>query len=267
MRFPSLLCLFALTTSAVIFSAETAPATGPEAPPELRGVLIAGGVRQFSLVAPGRGTSAWAKVGERFAGWDIVEFKPADETLVLKKDGRRLVLKLADSAVADAPPAAVKATLADAEEVFRKMDFDRMMSRIIDQQKVNMAAMARKMGGPGGSDPEARAALQKKTMDLLFDAMDLPGMKNDMVKVYSEVFSKEELRGLADFYGTASGQALVDKQPEVSQKMNELILPRMMAAMPKIQEMQKQFTAEQAAKRQAATTEAVAPAAATAPKP
>lgn len=231
---------------------------------------MAGGTRQFSLASPGRGSSAWVKVGQDFDGWDVAEFKPADESLVLKKGGQTLVLKLADGSVVNAPVAAAKATLADAEEVFRKMDFDRMMSRIVEQQKTAMASMTRQMaaGRPGMDNPEV-AELQKKTMDVLFEAMDLPGMKNDMVKAYSEIFSKDELRGLSDFYGTPAGQAMVDKQPEISQRMNALMMPRMMAAMPKIQEMQKAFAAEQMAKRKAAA-ESAAPAPAVnppAPKP
>mgnify|MGYP001556360294 CR=1 FL=1 len=261
MRLPVLFALISLASSVAVLAADPTPAA-PEAAPELRGVLIAGGTRQFSLVAPGRGTSAWVKVGQDFAGWELTEFKPAEESLVLKKDGRTLVLKLANSTVTEAPVAAAKATLADAEEVFRKMDFDRMMTRIVDQQKATMAALTRKMaaGAPAGVDVEAREAFQKKTMDVLFDAMDLPGMKNDMVKVYSEIFSKDELRGLSDFYGTPAGQAMVDKQPEISQRMNDIMMPRMMAAMPRIQEMGKQFAAEQMAKAKAAAAGSGAPA-------
>lgn len=255
MRFPTA-ALLALAMCSAVFAAEPA---APEAVPELRGVLIAGTVRQFSLVAPGSGSTAWAKVGDNFSGWELVEFKSADEALVLKKAGRTVVLKLADSAVANAPASSAKATLADAEEVFRKMDFDRMMSRIVDQQKTAMATMMRRAPVGGNVDPEALAAFQKKTMDVMFDAMDLPGMKNDMVKAYSEIFSKDELRGLSDFYGTPAGQAMIDKQPAISQKMNEMMMPRMMAVMPKIQEMGKQFGAEQAAKAAAAKA-AAAPA-------
>jgi hypothetical protein len=78
--------------------------------------------------------------------------------------------------------------------------------------------------------------------------------------VYSQVFSKEELQGLSDFYSTTAGQAFSEKQPELAQKMNEVMMPRMMAMMPKIQAMQKQFGEEMKAKHAAKEAGETAPA-------
>jgi len=59
------------------------------------------------------------------------------------------------------------------------------------------------------------------------------------------------LSGLADFYGTPAGQAMTAKQPELQQKMMEIIQPRMMAAMPKMQQMSQEFEQQQKARQQA----------------
>ncbi|HEX2852114.1 MAG TPA: DUF2059 domain-containing protein [Opitutaceae bacterium] len=256
-----LLCL-ALAFSSFARSAESAPAAAGDAPPQLRGLLAMGDERQFSLVTPGRMAPTWVKLGGKFDGWELAEFKAAEEALVLKKEGRTVTLKLAGSSIADVPASAVKATIADAEEVLRKMDFERMMTRMMEQQKVAMSGMAKQMAaGAGGksADAEAIGAFQQKAMDVMVEAMNISGMKSDLAQIYSETFTRDELRGLSDFYGTPAGQAMVEKQPEVSQKLNAIIMPRMMAAMPKIQAMGKEFAAEQAAKRAAANPAPAAP--------
>lgn len=246
--------LFSVVLASSTFAADAAAGSAPDTPPQLRGLLSADGERQFSLVAPGGAAPKWVKLGATFDGWELADFKAADESLILKKGGRTVVLKMETSVIGNAPGSAAKATLADAEEVLRKMDFERMMTRMLDQQKAAMANMTRQMSQGAGGNAVARedmAAFQKKTMDMIFEAMNFPEMKNDMAKVYSETFTRDELRGLSDFYSTPAGQAMVEKQPEIAQKLNEMMMPRMMAAMPKIQAMGKEFAAEQAAKRRA----------------
>lgn len=255
----SLIC-FLLTFPFLATEAQPVAASSAvtsDQPPQLRGLLVAGSDRQFSLVAPGRAAPQWVKLGSTFDGWELAEFKAAEESLVLKKGVRTVTLKMEGSTAATANPTAAagaKATLADAEEVLRKMDFERMMTRMMDQQKAAMVDMPRQMSrgaGANGVDREEMAAFQKKTMDVLFEAMNFAEMKGDMAKLYSEIFTRDELRGLSDFYSTPAGQAMVDKQPEVAQKLNALMMPRMMAAMPKVQAMGREFAAEQAAKRAA----------------
>jgi hypothetical protein len=56
-------------------------------------------------------------------------------------------------------------------------------------------------------------------------------LQDDIAGVYSQVFTKDELNGIADFYDTPSGQALLDKQPQIQQKMMQVMMPRMMQAM------------------------------------
>jgi hypothetical protein len=85
-------------------------------------------------------------------------------------------------------------------------------------------------------------------------------MKKDMIRIYSETFTKEELRGMSDFYATPAGQSLIAKQPDVQRKMNEAMMPRMMEVMPKIKELNQTFMAEQKAKASAGSTTSSVPA-------
>jgi hypothetical protein len=248
------------------FAAEPAPAPANDAPPELRGILISGADQRFALSLPGGARTGWAGIGESFEGWKLASYSPADETLVVKKDGREASIKLASSKVGTAD---VKATIADAEEVFRKMNFDEMLGKLLDQQKKNSLNMVRQMvarSGSKGGSVEDRMALQEKIMDVMFAELKPESLRADFAKAYSEVFTKDELSGLADFYGTPAGQAMTAKQPELQQKMSEIIQPRIMAALPKIQQMSQEFDQQQKARQQAQQQAApVAPAAAPTP--
>jgi len=63
---------------------------------------------------------------------------------------------------------------------------------------------------------------------------------------------------LGDFYGTAAGQAMIDKQPEVQKKTMEVMMPRMMAGMAKVGPMAAEFGKAQAEKKKAAEAAAAA---------
>ncbi|MFT3868288.1 MAG: DUF2059 domain-containing protein [Nibricoccus sp.] len=104
----------------------------------------------------------------------------------------------------------------------------------------------------GNVDPKDFEEHQSKVMDAMMEAMNLPQMKEDMKKIYAETFSKEELAAMNNFYATPAGLAMIDKQPEISEKLQALMMPRMMSAMPKIQQMSQEFGKQQKAKADAA---------------
>ena len=248
------LFVLALLWGATGWAAEAAPLL-------FKAMLVMGQEKMFSLATDGGTSSQWVRVGGEFEGYTVLRYVEAESTLVLGRDGQEMKLRLATAKIGDAAP--TKATLADAEDVLRKMNFEKMMSRIMDQQKQSVIAMTRQMGGRGmpGVSSDEMAGFQKKALDVIWAEMKPETMAADMAKVYSEVFTKDELRGLGEFYDTPIGQALTDKQPVVQQKMQEIMMPRMMAAMPKIQQMGKEFAQQMAEKRKAqAAAEGAAPA-------
>lgn len=246
---------------AVLWFGLTVAVMAADAPlPELRGVLATGTERRFALSEPGGASTAWVTVGQEFAGWTLSAYRAEDDSLILTRDGREFVLKLSASTIGRVD--ATKATLADAEALLSKMKFEEMLGKILEQQKQTMISMTQKMAGNmKGVDAAEMAAFQTKVMDTMFAELTPEAMRGDMAKIYSEVFTQNEIKGLSDFYGTAAGRAMIDKQPELTQKMNALMIPRVMAAMPKVQKLSVEFAQEQAAKKKAAA----APAPETAP--
>lgn len=170
---------------------------------------------------------------------------------MLKRDSRTVVVKLADSAIANPTAGATQGTLADAEEVLQKMGFERMMLRIVERQKAAHVSAIQEMAASTGAkeaDINPFVVFQKKVMDATVAAMDIEGMKGDLTRIYSETFTKDELRGIADFYGTAAGQALLAKEQEVGQKLHAVLSPRFEGALSSFDALAEEFVAEQAKK-------------------
>ncbi len=236
-----------------------------ESLPQLRSVLIDSQAPMFSL-ADSTGSGRWVKIGESFEGWKLESFDATKQTLLLSRDGEKREVSLEAAKLKDEQ---AHATVAEADAVLQKMRFEEMIGKAIEVQQ---KAMAKSMGGMMGKDlpPDEAAkvaAFQQKIMAAMFEEMDLPGMRQDVAKAYAETFSSAELKAQSDFYSTPAGQAMIDKQPQIQQRMTELMMPRMMKAMPKIQAMSQEFAKEQRAAKAAAATKTTpdAPAAKSSP--
>jgi hypothetical protein len=144
--------------------------------------------------------------------------------------------------------------MADAEAVMNKMRFEEMMERALDGQKKAIKQQFQKMGAQftsQGADPTEVEALQKKMTDEILGVLDAGKLKADTAKIYSEVFSKQELDQISAFYATPIGEVLAAKGPEVQEKLSGVIQSRMAEVMPRVQQMGREFGQAQKAKREA----------------
>lgn len=245
-----LLSLAAAALAATGFAAEAAPV--------FNAVLTTGKDHRFVLLSSAGKTSSFLRVGESFEGYVVKAYDAKADTLTVERDGQSVQLRLvADAAIGNAP-AATPATLADATALLQAMNFDEMMDKTLagirKQQKAMVEQMMGRMAPPGASAEERASVVefQKKVMDEMMSSLSGAEMRDDMAKVYSEVFTREELQSLAGFYASPIGKTFSDKQPELAEKMNAVMAPRMMAAMPKVQQMMREFGAEMRAKKAAA---------------
>ncbi|HTQ29571.1 MAG TPA: DUF2059 domain-containing protein [Opitutaceae bacterium] len=163
-----------------------------------------------------------------------------------------------------APPAVSPANVAEAEAVLKAMHYDDTLNRMLDQQKRAVISMTRQMAmrmNAPGTSPEEFEAFQQKAVDAAWAGIKTDEIHTDVARIYGEVFTKDELHDIAAFYGTPAGHAMVEKMPEVQQKIVAALMPRMMQVVPKIQQMAKDFAAE----RQALAKKVLADAAKNAP--
>lgn len=229
---PRALVLAAALACAFVPFARAAEAGGIQ----FRSVLIDGQSQMFSL-ADATGAGQWKQIGESFEGWKLESFDAAAQKLILRRDGETRELTLDSARVADADASAAPGSVAEADALLQRMRFEDMIAKSIEAQQ---AAMAKSLGGMMGknatdADRARMAEFQKKAAELMIAEMDLPGMRQELAQVYADTFSSAELKAQADFYSTSAGQALIDKQPALQQRMMELMMPRMMKAMPKLQ--------------------------------
>lgn len=234
--------LFAALAVSVSAMAETSPVY-------FRGILKLGNAQHFSVATDGGAKTAWVAIGDSFNGYEVTAFNAEESILVLRgEDGKEVRLGLAGATVTEAngaPGPGAGPAIEEAAELLRSMKFEEMMATSIEQQKEMMEKMFRQMAQQGGAAVnEEMIATQMRFMEAFHEELDWDGMQEDMIQAYGETFTREELKGLIDFYTTPAGAGYVAKQGELMQRTNELIQPRIMGAMaklqPMIQEMQKE---------------------------
>lgn len=239
--------------------------------PVFNATLTMGKASRFVLIGADGRASSWLQVGDTFDGYTLKSYDAKASTLEVEKGGTVSVLKLAsDAAVAAGALAPVPATLADAQNVLNKMHFEEMLSRAINRQ-TGLASMSidnqMKRAVAAGVSREDAMAFREKVMAEMKNVMDPARLKDDMQKIYSEVFSKAELDSMAAFYSTPMGESIANKQSDVQDRIGAIVGQRMQETMPKIQALGKQFQEEQQAKKKAAAAAAQPAPAPAAPAP
>ena len=69
-------------------------------------------------------------------------------------------------------------------------------------------------------------------------------MKPQLMVVYRDIFTQEEINGLIDFYKTPTGQTMTRKMPQVLQKSVQISQNMMMQVIPKMQQLMQETVDE-----------------------
>jgi hypothetical protein len=240
--------VFAVLLAASSYAADTLPL--------FNATLSVGKEQRFVLVSSTGKASSWLGLGESFEGYKLSAYDAKTGELSLDKNGKvTKVTLVSDAATIDAPKV-TPATLADAEAVLNKMHFDEMMNRALERQKKavagSMEQMAARMGNMPGVNKDDYVAFRQKITDEIMSAFDVKQLKADATKIYSEVFTKEELDQVSAFYSTPLGETMAKKLPDVQDKLGAVVQGRMMDIMPKIQQMSRDFAIQQKARMDSA---------------
>jgi hypothetical protein len=226
--------------------------------PLFNATLTIGKEHRFVLANATGKTSGFLRIGESFEGHKIKAYDAKSGVLEVERDGKTVKLTIVGDAATVNAPSATRATLADANAVLQAMNFEQMLDKTLaglgKQQGDAMGQMTNRMLPPG-ADEETKAAVvafQKKIMEEMMGGMTGANLKDDVAKIYSEVFTKEELADMGAFYQSPIGKVFSDKQPELTEKMNGVMMTRMMANMPKVQQRMQEFGKEMQAKKKAA---------------
>ena len=153
------------------------------------------------------------------------------------------------------------------------MLLERLMDRMLAQAKQAQVARLHELMAPflrAGLEPEEVGALTRKMAEALGAIFGEADVRAGVAQSYREVFSPEELSGLAAFYNAPFAQKLNERQPEVfspeetaelaafreaplgrklaaseqelQQKVNAVIAPRVNATVPKLRAIAEEMT-------------------------
>ena len=114
---------------------------------------------------------------------------------------------------------------AAAEALLNLMDMDNLLNQSIDQ----MLDMQVKQN-------PAIATYKAQMKTFLSKYMSWASMKDDMIKIYMDEFTEQELKELLAFYQTPLGKKTVQKMPKLMAKGAELGQQRVQQHLPELQE-------------------------------
>jgi len=125
--------------------------------------------------------------------------------------------------------AVIAGSPARAQEITKEAKIERILTltkaeSMMDRMLGPMRAMSAQATAGMTSDEQAKAqATQEKILDLMKTAWTK--LRPQYVKLYSETFSDQEIDGLLAFYQSPTGQAMVEKTPELMAKFMVLMMP------------------------------------------
>ena len=165
------------------------------------------------------------------------------------------------AAPAPAAPVVSPAQLDLARQVIKASKFDKVFDQMGTQMQ-QMAAQSMNLTSPDMSPAKRDAAMKVlgEVMKLATESTKTMLEKVDVI--YAEVYSEAELKAMLAFFDSAEGQSMLNKQPQIMQRMMPFVQGMQRELMPKIQQIVEKAKAAEAA------AEALVPApAATTPAP
>ncbi len=119
------------------------------------------------------------------------------------------------------------------ERLLRLTHADAMMDQAFNQMKGMMASQVPQGGTP--EQQENSRELQSKILDLVKDRMSWDKMRIELVRIYNELFTEDEMSGILSFYESPSGRAMLEKMPQLTTRAMAYAQSQMADLLPEIQ--------------------------------
>ena len=122
---------------------------------------------------------------------------------------------------------------AKVDQLLSSMNADATINQMFDQIKAMTASQI-----PPGTTPEQIAKaqeIQTRIFDLVKSRLSWDKMRPEYVRLYSEVFSDDEISGMLAFYQSPAGRAMLQKMPALMKQIMEMVQSQMADLMPEIQ--------------------------------
>jgi hypothetical protein len=152
-----------------------------------------------------------------------------------------LAISIAAPAIARADDASKRAKV---EELFNLMHVDKTQGQIMDLalRQVKDAAQQQLHGGP--PTPDQRKKLddfQQKATDIVSNQISWSKVQPDFLKLYTDTYSEPEIDGILAFYKSPSGQAMLNKMPDLTAKSIAISRDRIQTVQPQLRQLLQDF--------------------------
>ena len=127
-----------------------------------------------------------------------------------------------------------------AEKVMTLTNMNKMLEQAKQQVLQMQAQMMDQFDIPENKKDDA-LAFQKKLTEKTFEIMSFDNMHNEYVRLFTDVYTVEELRGMISFYESAVGKSMIEKQPLIIRRAMQLSQERMKILIPEIKRMTEEF--------------------------
>jgi len=139
---------------------------------------------------------------------------------------KKLILAAALLLCAAAPATAQEEPSPSEVEAIREMlEVSRTRENFIRGMELGMEA-----GGLLELTDELRQVLR----DFMDEHFRYEDMEPDFIRVYADLFTEEEIRGLTAFYRSPAGARFVELTPELTSQVQQITMQRMTDAMPEL---------------------------------
>jgi len=128
-----------------------------------------------------------------------------------------------------------------AEEIMKLTNMQKMM----DQTKVQIQQMQIRVMQQlevSEKDKKGVAEFQNKINEMIFNELTWDNIKSEYIKLFVDVYTIDELKGLVQFYKSPAGQSLIKKQPIIMQKSMMISQSKIQKLIPKLKKMTDEFS-------------------------
>jgi uncharacterized protein len=126
-----------------------------------------------------------------------------------------------------------------ASELMTVLKVKENIERSLAMMNQMIVSQIQQLAPPGTSNAEQSEMKNRmsKVIELVAQELSWDKMKNEQIALYAETFTEPQLKDLVAFYKTPSGQAYIEKQPELMKRSMEITQKMLNQVIPKIQAM------------------------------
>ncbi len=128
-------------------------------------------------------------------------------------------------------------------ELLTVLKVDQVGKQIVDGASQQTDALGhREFGTTETPDQQKKVAdLHKQVVTLISPAVDWKTLQPEFVSMYNTAYTEPEIDGILAFYKSPSGQALLNKGPQIGQQSSQIVQSHMSSVQPQLRQLVQDF--------------------------